>query len=672
MLEQKEDKFIIKQSAKARDPLAFCPLQSKDGYSDSFCDSSGLVSEGTMDKTADYTYDAIVIGAGHAGIEAALVLSRTGNKTLCLSITLDNVGYLACNPSIGGTAKGHLVREIDALGGEMGRAADKTLTQIKMLNASKGPAVHSLRAQVDKYKYHQYMKNVLENTPGLHLIQGEVKELIERNGKIAAVKTVYNEVYFAKTVVVASGVYLDSTIIVGDVIEKRGPVCFNRSNYLGKSLQKIGVSLRRFKTGTPARVKRSSIDLDKLEIQRGENVNYTFSALSKRVNFDKAPCYLGYTNKQTHSVIEKNLSLSPKYGGLIHGVGARYCPSIEDKVVRFKDKERHQFFLEPEGEGTEEMYVQGLSTSLPTLVQLQLYRTIEGFENVEIMRAAYAIEYECINPIDLYPTLMHKNIEGLFFAGQINGTSGYEEAAAQGIVAGINASLYAQGKAPLIFTRENSYIGVLIDDLVTEGTVEPYRMMTSRAEFRLSLRQDNADLRLTQIGRDVGLVCDKRYKLLLKRKRELIRGREKLNERARGKRLKEFFEFLNEPVPQSGMSFRDLIKRTSVNLDNYSQFFDTFKDFSRFDAEEIFIEEKYAGYLAREKKLVEETARLEKMQLDKDTDYSKISGLRIEAREKLASFKPLSIGQASRISGVTPADVNVLIITFNKKSLMKE
>lgn len=486
-------------------------------------------------------YDAIVVGAGHAGVEAGLALARLGHETLVLSITLDNVAYLACNPSIGGTAKGHLVREVDALGGEMGIAADKTLTQLRMLNRSKGAAVHSLRAQVDKYKYHEYMKSVLEKHPKIHLRQGEVSDLIVENDTVKGVRTVYKMEYYAPVVVLACGVYLKSTIIVGDVIEPKGPVCFNRANHLSDSLKALGIEVRRFKTGTPARVKRSSVDFSALEVQEGEEDIYSFSALSKKVNAKKRCCYLGYTNEKTHEIIRENLSLAPKYSGLIHGTGARYCPSIEDKIVRFADKSRHQFFLEPEGEGTEEMYVQGLSTSLPVFVQLDMYRSIKGFEHLEIMRDAYAIEYDCINPLELFPTLMHKKIKGLFFAGQINGTSGYEEAAAQGIVAGINAAMFLSGKNPVVLTRDNSYIGVLIDDLVTVGTDEPYRMMTSRAEFRLSLRQDNADLRLTPIGRQAGLVTDRRWKAYLKKVKSLDKAREKLNTVMPPKALTEMF-----------------------------------------------------------------------------------------------------------------------------------
>ena len=611
-------------------------------------------------------YDAIVVGAGHAGVEAGLALARLGHETLVLSITLDNVAYLACNPSIGGTAKGHLVREVDALGGEMGVAADKTLTQLRMLNRSKGAAVHSLRAQVDKYKYHEYMKSVLEKHPKIHLRQGEASDLIVENDVVKGVRTVYKMEYYAPVVVLACGVYLKSTIIVGDVIEPKGPVCFNRANHLSDSLKALGIEVRRFKTGTPARVKRSSVDFSALECQEGEEDIYSFSALSKKVHAKKRCCYLGYTNEKTHEIIRDNLSLAPKYSGLIHGTGARYCPSIEDKIVRFADKSRHQFFLEPEGEGTEEMYVQGLSTSLPAFVQLDMYRSIKGFDNLEIMRDAYAIEYDCINPLELFPTLMHKKIKGLFFAGQINGTSGYEEAAAQGIVAGINAAMYLSGKTPVVLTRDNSYIGVLIDDLVTVGTDEPYRMMTSRAEFRLSLRQDNADLRLTPIGRKAGLVTDRRWKAYLKKLKSLNAAREKLNEVMPPKSLTDMFAAAGEQPPVTGYTVESVIKRPLITPELFIRFSDIFDGIDKAALQQLFVEVKYSGYLGRAEKTRAEQKRLENSSLPADIDYRLIKGLRLEAAEKLNKIKPLSIGQAARISGVTPADVNVLIVNLKK------
>lgn len=619
------------------------------------------------DFSSDYNYDAIVVGAGHAGIEAALALSRMGKKAIILSITLDNIGYLACNPSIGGTAKGHLVREIDALGGEMGVAADTCLTQLKMLNESKGAAVHSLRAQVDKYKYHNYMKNLLENTTNLTIRQGEVKDVLVENSCVIGIKTVLNQTYYAKCVVLACGVYLNSCIIVGDVIEPRGPVCFNRSNYLSDSLTRLGIEVRRFKTGTPARVDRGSIDFTCLEVQNGEDTPYSFSQMSgSKVNKMGNPCYLGYTNLKTHEIIKKSIHLSPKYSGLIHGAGARYCPSIEDKIVRFASKERHQFFLEPEGEGTQEMYVQGLSTGLPADVQLPIYRSIAGFEHVKIYRDAYAIEYDCINPMELFPTLEHKKMSGLFTAGQINGTSGYEEAGAQGLVAGINAALKIDGKDGLVLHRDNSYIGVLIDDLVTIGTLEPYRMMTSRAEYRLLLRQDNADRRLTPIGRQVGLVTNKRWKKFVAKQHEFEQAKTVLNSVLAPSLLQQMFDFAGEPMPSGGLKVADVIKRTGITAEIFNKYCQAFDGYTPCVLAELFTEIKYEGYLAREKRAISEAARVEHCALPPAQDYNTIHGLRIEAREKLTKIQPLTIGQASRISGVTPADVNILIMNFIK------
>lgn len=622
----------------------------------------------TYIPNGDFDFDAIVVGAGHAGIEAGLALARTGCKTVIFSITLDNIGYLACNPSIGGTAKGHLVREIDALGGQMGITADATLTQLRMLNSSKGPAVHSLRAQIDKFKYHYYMKDVLENEPNLTLRQGEVKELIVEDGEVKGIKTVYDMEYRAKTVVLACGVYLKACIIVGEAIENKGPVSFNRSNYLSENLAKLGLEIRRFKTGTPARVHMDSIDISKLEVQHGEEDVYSFSVMSnpKKVKKTGNVCWLGYTNEQTHEVIRDNIMLAPKYNGMIDGIGPRYCPSIEDKVMRFTDKNRHQFFLEPEGNNTKEMYVQGISTSLPASVQYELYRTIEGFEKIHIMRDAYAIEYDCINPLELYPTLEHKKIKNLFFAGQINGTSGYEEAGAQGLVAGLNASLTIRGKEKIVFTRDNSYIGVLIDDLVTEGTNEPYRMMTSRAEFRLTLRQDNADVRLTEIGRKAGLVSDKRYRKFKKKLRELDKCRDLANKVISPKLLVDLFEKAGENLPQRGLSIKEIIRRNGVTKKLFCEHFDFFNGCMPDTIEQIFTEIKYEGYLARAEKMREDAKKMENEPLSADYDYSSMSGLRIEAQEKLNKIKPLSIGQASRISGVSPADINVLIMNLSK------
>ncbi len=602
----------------------------------------------------DYNFDAIVIGAGHAGIEAGLALARLGHKTLMLSISLDNIGYLACNPSIGGTAKGHLVCEVDALGGEIGRAADKNLLQLRMLNRSKGPAVQSLRAQVDKYAYHDYMKSILENTPNMYLRQAEVKRIIAHDGVVSGVETM-QQTYYAKAVVVCVGVYLKSEIITGTVKEAKGPSSFMRSQYLSDSLTDLGFNLRRFKTGTPARIKRDSVDFSKLEVQKGDDDIYSFCTLTETTE-NKIDCYLGYTNTETHRIIRENLDKTARSLGLVTGAGARYCPSIEDKIVRFEDKERHQFFLEPEGANTQEMYVQGISTSLPATVQIDMYRSIEGFENVQIMRDAYAIEYDCIDPTELYPTLMSKRIDGLFFAGQINGTSGYEEAAAQGIVAGINAALKLSGKEQIVFGRENSYIGVMIDDLVTKGTDEPYRMMTSRSEYRLCLRQDNADLRLTPIAIEIGLVDGERIARFERKKADIEKAEQCLGE----KLDKEIVEpFLGEV---GTLTVEQFIKRTAITPEQFNNISDIFKGLCLPAVRDVFVRLRYEGYIVRQEKARKEQARLENMPLD-IADYNKVKGLRTEAAEKLNKIKPLTIGQASRISGVNPADINVLILT---------
>lgn len=618
-------------------------------------------------QNSDFTFDAIVVGIGHAGIEASLSLARMGHKTIALSVTLDNAGYLACNPSIGGTAKGHLVCEVDALGGQMGVTADATLTHLRMLNLSKGPAVHSLRAQVDKYKYHDYMKNLLENEPNLHLRQGEVKELLVKNGEVTGVRTVTGLTYSAKVVVLACGVYLNSSIIIGDTIEDRGPVGFPRANYLAQNLSELGFEIRRFKTGTPARVKRSSVDLSQLEIQDGEDTPYSFSSMTSSIDNHTSRCYLGYTNLDTHKIISDNLSKSPKYAGLIRGAGARYCPSVEDKIVRFSDKERHQFFLEPEGEKTQEMYVQGLSTGLPSDIQLELYKSIKGFENIEIMRDAYAIEYDCINPTQLFTTLGAKAYKGLYFAGQINGTSGYEEAGAQGLLAGINASCYIKKKEPVILPRDKSYIGVLIDDLVTVGTNEPYRMMTSRAEYRLLLRQDNADLRLTELGKKVGLVGKEKYSKYLTKVSEIEKIKTIISKTLPMAQVDAYFEKIGESKAKGGITIKEIIKRNAVTKDNFCESFDIFNEYDKASVYDTFIELKYEGYLERERRMANESRRVENMSIDPSIDFLNFEGLRNEAREKLNSIRPLTIGQASRISGVTPADINVLIIKLTKK-----
>ncbi len=604
-------------------------------------------------------YDAIVIGAGHAGIEAALALCKTGLKTLVISVTVDNVGYMACNPSIGGTGKGHLVRELDALGGFMGIAADACATQIRMLNSSKGLAVRSLRAQEDKYRYHAFTKAALEQSDGLTMRQDEAKN-ITRRGNDFAVECVTGSIYVCRAVVVAAGVYMDSTIICGKTVQNKGPVCFCRSDYLAGSLRSLGFGLRRFKTGTPARLAGKTIDFSKLEVQAGDVVPYTFSALTKTQPKNTTVCYLGYTNERTHEIIRAALPDSPRKAGLITGTGARYCPSIEDKIVRFADKPRHTFFLEPEGAGTDEWYIQGISTSLPPSVQREMYRSIEGLENVSVVRDAYAIEYECIDARELYPSLMSKRVAGLFFAGQVNGTSGYEEAAAQGLIAGINAAAYVSGRSPLILDRTNSYIGVMLDDLVTVGSDEPYRMLTGRAECRLSFRQDNADLRLTELAEPYGLVDAKRKRLLKKKKSEIARAEKLLKTPLAERDVARLFQTVGEPSPRA-MTAEEALKRPYVTLEAFDTVFDTFRGVLPAAKLEVYASVRYDSYLKRQDAELKEKSRLENMKLPADCDYSSIDGLRNEAKEKLNAARPVSIGQASRVPGVTPADVWVLI-----------
>ena len=613
-------------------------------------------------KDNNFIYDVIVVGAGHAGCEAGLAAARMGKKTLMLATNLDTVGYLACNPSIGGTAKGNIVKEIDALGGEMGVNTDKTLIQLRMLNRGKGPAVHCPRAQVDKYKYHAEMKKTLEGTPNLFLRQAEAAEVLHDDEKVFGVKTAQGLTYYAKAVVLATGVYLDSRIIVGEWINDVGPNGFSNAKKLTASLVEMGFDVRRFKTGTPARIHARSIDFSKMTAQPGEPDMPPFSYMHDSLPAEQHDCYLTYTTSVTHDVIRSNIGRAPLFSGAIKGTGPRYCPSIEDKVTRFADKDRHQIFLEREGLDTDEIYVQGMSSSMPADVQYEIYRTIPGLEKVEIMRDAYAIEYDCIDPTQLYPTLMYKNLKGLFCAGQINGTSGYEEAAGQGLVAGINAVRYIDGKDMLVLERSNSYIGVLIDDLTTKGTNEPYRIMTSRAEYRLLLRQDNADTRLTQTGRDFGLVSDERYERYLKKQAELNKIKEILSTQRKPKDFRELFERKGEVVPVGALTYAEMLRRHNITIFDLKETFGILDGISKQALEEAETDVKYQGYIQKEKEQIEQFNKMEHRRLPDDIDYDRIGGLRIEARQKLGKIRPRNLGQASRISGVSPADVTVLIV----------
>ena len=623
-------------------------------------------------KNLEQFFDIIVVGAGHAGCEASLACARLGLNTVMFTVSVDSIALMPCNPNVGGSSKGHLVRELDALGGEMGKNIDKTFIQSKMLNQSKGPAVHSLRAQADKQAYSTEMRKTLENTENLTIRQGEVTELLVEDGHITGVKTFSGATYHAKAVVLCTGTYLKARCIYGDVSNYTGPNGLQAANYLTDSLKKLGIEMFRFKTGTPARIAGNTIDYSKMEEQFGDErvVPFSFSTDPESVQIEQKSCWLTYTNEKTHEIIRANLDRSPLYSGMIEGTGPRYCPSIEDKVVRFADKKRHQVFIEPEGLYTNEMYIGGMSSSLPEDVQYEMYHSVPGLENAKIVKNAYAIEYDCINPRQLYPTLEFKKIKGLFSGGQFNGSSGYEEAAAQGLIAGINAAMEVKGREQLILDRSEAYIGVLIDDLVTKENHEPYRMMTSRAEYRLLLRQDNADLRLRKKGWEVGLIDDETYHKLQEKERRIQEEIERVEHATVGgsAEVQSLLESLNSTLLKSGTTIAELIRRPELNYKVLAPIDKERPELPEDVCEQVEINIKYDGYIRRQMKQVEQFKKLEQKKLPEDIDYEDVGSLRIEARQKLEAYRPVSIGQASRISGVSPADISVLLVYLESRS----